>query len=215
MTGSAWVDAALRRARAMVSRGDEAAARQAYFDILRADPADCAALTELDALAHAGGFLSAAREAYRQAVRCHPESTLAQAGYATLLSEAGEAAAARAHYQAALAIAPDWKVPYFTAAMAANPGFREEVHRFLAGMPAVLGARAMAALQTVQAMLELDYAGIDFALTPDGSLLLFEANATMAIIPPDTDPVWDYRRPAVDAALTAARGLLPQHGKPS
>ena len=41
----------------------------------------------------------------------------------------------------------------------------------------------MRALADIQATLGLDYAGIDFAVAPDGSLLLFEANATMAIIP--------------------------------
>ena len=111
-------------------------------------------------------------------------------------------------YPLHLAISADWKVHYFTAAMAADPTFREEERRFLDDMPAVLGERAMAALTDVQVALGLDYAGIDFALAPDGSLLLFEANATMAIIPPPPDPIWDYRRRAVTDALTAAKGLL-------
>ena len=64
----------------------------------------------------------------------------------------------------------------------------------------------------IQAVLGLDYAGIDFAIAPDGSLLLFEANATMAIIPLPPDPIWDYRRRAVTGALAAARCLLPVAG---
>jgi hypothetical protein len=111
-------------------------------------------------------------------------------------------------YPLHLAISADWKVHYFTAAMAANPDFRREEHRFLDDMPGVLGERAMDALTRIQSMLGLDYAGIDFALAPDGSLLLFEANATMVIIPPDPDPIWDYRRRAVTGALTAARRLI-------
>jgi tetratricopeptide repeat protein len=111
-------------------------------------------------------------------------------------------------YPLHLAISADWKVHYFTAAMAADPALRAEEQRFLDDMPAVLGDRAMRALTTIQAALGLDYAGIDFALGLDGSLLLFEANATMAIIPPDADPMWDYRRPAVTGALAAARKLL-------
>ncbi len=39
-------------------------------------------------------------------------------------------------------------------------------------------------------------------------MLLFEANATMAIVPPDGDPMWDYRRPAVAAVQDAARRML-------
>jgi hypothetical protein len=442
MTDAAVIDRALDRARALVTKGDDGAAQQAYLEVLRADPVHCGALTELGALAHASGFVSAARDAYRQAVECHPGSKVAQVGYAYLLNEAGDFAAARQHYQAALTVDPDlpeahqglarvlteigenadqhwrkgfsgravvrrryrgsetgiplvmlvaavggniptqhwiddrvfavtaiyadffdpndplpphamivnaigdadlcgtalanaerivagataplinhpvrvrvtgrtdnawrlagiqgviaphvtplsraadlrfplllraqgyhtgqhfvrvetpdalagaaaslprgdplaieyldargpdgmarkyrvmfiggvgyplhlaisadWKVHYFTAAMAADPVFREEERRFLDDMPTVVGARAMAALTEIQAALGLDYAGIDFALAADGSLLLFEANATMAIIPLPPDPIWDYRRQAVNGALAAARGLLPR-----
>lgn len=37
-------------------------------------------------------------------------------------------------------------------------------------MPAVLGAKAMQALQNICAAMGLQYAGIDFALSPDGYL---------------------------------------------
>ncbi len=80
-------------------------------------------------------------------------------------------------------------------------------------MPAILGPRAMTALANVQAALGLNYAGIDFGLAPDGSLLLFEANATMVIIPLPPDSIWDYRRQTVTTALTAARRLLPRSGR--
>ncbi len=56
--------------------------------------------------------------------------------------------------------------------------------------------------------LDLDYAGIDFGLAADGSILLFEANATMAILAPGPESIWDYRRPAINAALQAARRLV-------
>lgn len=441
------VDEALCRARALLTQGNDEAAKYAYLEVLQADPVHCGALTELGALAHASGFVSAARDAYRQAVRCHPGDKVAHLGYAYLLSEAGEAAEARVHYQAALAADPDlpaahqglariltemgenadehwrrgfsghavvrrrfrgsgtgipltmlvaavggniptqhwiddrtfavtavyadffdptdplpphemivnaigdadlcgtalanaerivagskaplindpalvrvtgrqdnarrlahipgviaprmaplsraselgfpllvrapgyhtgqyfirvetpdglaqataslsrenllaieyldargpdgfarkyrvmfiggalyplhlaisadWKVHYFTAAMEADPAFREEERRFLDDMPAVLGERVMTALAKIQAALRLDYAGIDFAIAADGSLLLFETNATMLIIPPGSDPVWDYRRRAVAEALAAARRLLPQNGAAS
>jgi hypothetical protein len=113
-----------------------------------------------------------------------------------------------AMYPLHLAISPGWKVHYFTAAMAAEPAHRAEEQRFLDDMPAVLGPIAMAALALTQAVLDLDYAGIDFGLAQDGSLLLFEANATMVINPPDADPMWDYRRPAIAAALAAARRMV-------
>jgi hypothetical protein len=111
-------------------------------------------------------------------------------------------------YPVHLAISGNWKVHYFTAAMAANAAYRKEEQRFLDDMPGVLGETAMAALAGIGARLGLDYAGIDFALSPDGSVMVFEANATMVIVPPDPDPMWHYRRPAIDAVSRAAREML-------
>ncbi len=111
-------------------------------------------------------------------------------------------------YPLHLAISKDWKVHYFTADMAANPAYREEERRFLEAMPEILGPRAMKALAAIGRSLGLDYAGVDFALAPDGSLLLFEANATMVVNPPDPDPMWDYRRAAIGRVLDAAKRML-------
>jgi GNAT superfamily N-acetyltransferase/glutathione synthase/RimK-type ligase-like ATP-grasp enzyme len=111
-------------------------------------------------------------------------------------------------YPLHLAISADWKVHYFTAAMAANAAHRDEESRFLNDMPAVLGSRAITALTAIGQTLGLDYAGVDFALSPGGSVLVFEANATMVIAPPGPEPIWDYRRRAAADALEAARRLL-------
>ncbi len=118
-----------------------------------------------------------------------------------------------AAYPLHLAISMDWKVHYFTAAMAADPEYRAEEDRFLREMPAVVGEHGMEALARVRAALDLDYGGIDFGLARDGSLLLFEANATMVVSPPDPDPIWNYRRPAVAAALGAAQRMLARRAE--
>jgi tetratricopeptide (TPR) repeat protein len=107
-----------------------------------------------------------------------------------------------------LAIGADWKVHYYTAAMADHPAHRAEEQRFLNNMPEILGDRAMAALRALQRALALDYAGVDFALAPDGSVLLFEANATMTLNAPPPEPIWDYRRPAATAAQQAVGDML-------
>jgi hypothetical protein len=107
-----------------------------------------------------------------------------------------------------LAISADWKVHYFSADMAGDAGYRQEERRFLEDMPSVLGTRAMAALERIRRILGLDYGGIDFALAPDGSVLMFEANATMVVFPPNPDPIWDYRRGAIDRVLEAATRML-------
>jgi hypothetical protein len=104
-------------------------------------------------------------------------------------------------------------VHYFSAGMADNAAYRDEERRFLEDMPAVLGPRAMAALARIRAVLGLEYSGIDFALAADGSVLMFEANATMVVFPPNPDPIWDYRRGAIDRVLMAATRMLLRHGK--
>lgn len=114
-------------------------------------------------------------------------------------------------YPLHLAISADWKVHYFTAGMAHSAAYREEERRFLEDMPATLGTGAMRALNEICRAMGLEYAGIDFALSPDGSVLLFEANATMVVFPPGPDPMWDYRRRAIDKVIEAATRMLLRH----
>jgi hypothetical protein len=110
-------------------------------------------------------------------------------------------------YPLHLAVSSDWKVHYFTANMAMDAKYRDEEADFLADMPGVLGPRAMTALTAIAKTLGLEYAGIDFALR-DGAVLLFECNANMAIVPPDGNPIWDYRRPAIQRVIDAARNMI-------
>jgi glutamate/tyrosine decarboxylase-like PLP-dependent enzyme/glutathione synthase/RimK-type ligase-like ATP-grasp enzyme len=106
------------------------------------------------------------------------------------------------------AVASHWKIHYFSAEMADSAEHRSEDQAFLENMEAVLGPRAMEALRSIQRTLGLDYGGIDFGLNAEGDVLLFEANATMAVIPPAEDPRWDYRRPAVARICEAVHAML-------
>jgi Flp pilus assembly protein TadD len=106
------------------------------------------------------------------------------------------------------AISSHWKIHYFNAEMADYPAHRAEDAEFLGNMPGVLGPRAMIALREIQRTLGLDYAGIDFGLNEHGDVLLFEANATMAVVTPNADKRWDYRRPAVERIWRAVGAML-------
>lgn len=106
------------------------------------------------------------------------------------------------------AISSHWKVHYFSAEMADFPEHRAEDAEFLENMAGVLGPHAMTALETIQATLGLDYGGIDFGIDRQGNVLVFEANATMAVIPPAEDKRWDYRRPAVAQICCAVNKML-------
>jgi hypothetical protein len=114
----------------------------------------------------------------------------------------------RTIYPLHLAISRNWKVHYFRADMAASPENRTKDAAFLDDMPSAIGARAMAALERINTALDLDYCGVDFAVNAAGDVLLFEANATMVMVPLSGDPKWDYRRPAFDKVFAAIRAML-------
>jgi len=111
-------------------------------------------------------------------------------------------------YPLHLAISSQWKIHYFTAEMADSAEHRAEDAEFLEDLPSAVGPRALAALEQIQRVLGLDYAGIDFGLSPTGDLLFFEANATMVVNPPEPDERWAYRRPAVERIFAAIRRML-------
>ena len=80
-----------------------------------------------------------------------------------------------------LAISMQWMVHYQTAEMLNNPWKIEEEHLFLQDPAKVLGEKGMSAIVQIGQRLNLDYAGIDFTILPDGQLFIFEANATMLV----------------------------------
>jgi glutathione synthase/RimK-type ligase-like ATP-grasp enzyme len=118
-------------------------------------------------------------------------------------------------YPAHLAVSNHWKVHYFSADMADNADHRAEDEAFLQDMPAVLGARAMSALEGIRDRLGLDYAGIDFGLDEEGNVVFFEANASMTIHPPAADERWRFRREPVARILDAARNMFVQRAAAS
>jgi glutathione synthase/RimK-type ligase-like ATP-grasp enzyme len=111
-------------------------------------------------------------------------------------------------YPLHVAISSQWKIHYFTAEMAERDDHRAEDAEFLENMAGVLGDLAMEGLARIQSTLGLDYAGIDFGLSAAGDVLLFEANATMVVNPPESDERWAYRRPAVERIFGAVRRML-------
>jgi len=111
-------------------------------------------------------------------------------------------------YPVHLAISRNWKVHYFSADMRDVPEHRAEEARFLADPAAWLGGVATAGLERIRDALGLDYGGIDFGLSPGGEVLVYEANATMAIYLPDGDERFEYRRAAVERIVAAARAMF-------
>jgi glutathione synthase/RimK-type ligase-like ATP-grasp enzyme len=111
------------------------------------------------------------------------------------------------------AAADDWKVHYASAGMERDAAKRAEDERFLADPRAAIGAAAYAALERMYDEIRLDYMGIDFALDRAGRVVVFEANATMIVLPPGPGAMWDYRRAPVERVLGAAKKLLLRHNE--
>ena len=111
-----------------------------------------------------------------------------------------------------LAISKHWLVHYYSADMLAEPWKREEERRFLEDPAAVLGPAAYAAVAAVGRLLDLDYAGMDFGLLPDGRVLVFEANATMLVHLRDPVELYPYKHAVVPAIFQAVEALLDRVG---
>jgi len=107
-----------------------------------------------------------------------------------------------------LAISNDWKVHYFSSDMPERADHRDEERRFLEDMRGVLGVPAIGVLEAVARVLDLDYGGVDFGIDAAGNVVIFEANATMAVYPPASGDPFAYRRPAFDAVIAAVRALI-------
>ena len=114
----------------------------------------------------------------------------------------------RRPYPYHLAIAPDWLVHYESAGMGGDARRRAEEERFLDAPSDAIGRDAMAAIAAIGRKLDLDYAGIDFAVLDDGRVLVFEANATMLAHAEEADGPFAYKNKAVAAIVSAFEAML-------
>ena len=80
-----------------------------------------------------------------------------------------------------LAVGDDWLVHYWRADTGRSAAKQAEEEAFFEDWRGVFGAGAARAVETIAQRLDLDYGGVDCALTQDGRLLLFEANACILL----------------------------------
>jgi hypothetical protein len=113
----------------------------------------------------------------------------------------------RKPYPYHMAISENWMVHYGTADMIVPWKLLEE-ERFLQDPAYVLGAKGMALIEAIGQRLDLDYGGIDFSILPDGSLLLFEANATMLVHLEEENDALKFKNPHIQKIFDAFSELL-------
>jgi hypothetical protein len=94
-----------------------------------------------------------------------------------------------------LAVSREWKVHYWRTAeeMAQLDWMRVEEEAFLADWRQTFGPAAAAAVEAIGRRLDLDYAGLDCGLLPDGRVVLFEANAQMLVHLTDPAEIFPYK----------------------
>jgi tetratricopeptide (TPR) repeat protein len=114
----------------------------------------------------------------------------------------------RRPYAYHLAISDHWLVHHGTAEMAPRPDRLAEEMRFLKDPEAAIGPKAMAAVAAIGARLDLDYCGVDFAVLPDDSVLVFEANATMLVHPEAENGALAPKNPYVERILEAFQAMI-------
>jgi len=113
-----------------------------------------------------------------------------------------------------LAIGDDWLVHYWRAEMGRYDWKKAEEEGFLADWRAVFGAAGAEAVDAVARRLDLDYGGMDCALTEDGRVLFFEANACILVHldePPRAFPYKHRYVPPIREAFT--RLVLDRAGR--
>lgn len=104
-----------------------------------------------------------------------------------------------------VAVGDDWLVHYWRADTGRSAAKQAEEEAFFEDWRGVFGPRAAAAVEAVAQRLDLDYGGVDCALTQDGRLLLFEANACILLHLDETRRDFPYKHrhvPKIRQAFT-------------
>jgi glutathione synthase/RimK-type ligase-like ATP-grasp enzyme len=111
-------------------------------------------------------------------------------------------------YPCHMAIADQWMIYYLNAGMRDAPWKRAEEAHFMASFDADFAQRHAAALGEIAARVGLDYFAIDCAQTPDGALLLFEADIAMIVHDMDPPDIFPYKGPQMQKLFAAFRALV-------
>ena len=105
-------------------------------------------------------------------------------------------------YPVHLAIHHDWAVWYYNANMDRSIWKQAEEAAFMADLPSWAGPTAMRALHAIADRVNLDYFGLDCAIMPDGTLLVFEVETGMLVRDPRV-------RRAMERLIEERSGLCP------
>ena len=111
-------------------------------------------------------------------------------------------------FVAHVGIAAHWMIHYLNAGMAESAGKRAEEARLMETFDEDFARRHAAAFRAIHERLRMDYLGVDCGETPDGRLLVFEADNCMVVHAMDPVDVFPYKQPQMRKVFAAFHGML-------
>lgn len=111
-------------------------------------------------------------------------------------------------FLAHLAISQNWMVHYLNAGMLEDAAKRDEEAAAMADFAHAFAHRHREAFEALNDRFALDYFGVDCAETPDGRLLVFEADNALIIHDMDPPDVFPYKSAHVRKLFAAFQALV-------
>ena len=111
-------------------------------------------------------------------------------------------------FVAHVGISSDWMIHYLNAGMYEDESKRLDEARLMESFRRSFAVTHASALEAIDNRLGLDYWGIDCAETPDGSLLIFEADTAMLVHAFDDPELFPYKLAHMGELFSAFRELL-------
>lgn len=118
-------------------------------------------------------------------------------------------------YGCHMAVCDEWKVWYLNADMVSSKRKRAEEAHFFESFDTEFAARHADALADMMARIGLDYFQVDCAETPDGKLLVFEADNTAIVHNMDPQQTFPYKAPQMRKVFDAFARLIHQQANAS
>ncbi|MBO1358693.1 hypothetical protein J2D73_02630 [Acetobacter sacchari] len=96
-----------------------------------------------------------------------------------------------------LAVHDDWAVWYYNAHMEHYPDRRAEEARFMGDMASYFPTSVIVALREIATRVGLDYFGLDFGLSLEGQVVIFEVETGMIVHDRDSSEIFPYKPAAI------------------
>ena len=116
-------------------------------------------------------------------------------------------------YACHMGVSEHWMIHYLNAGMRESAAKRAEEARFMAEFDQDFARRHARAFAALAERVGLDYFGIDCGETPEGELLIFEADVAMIVHAMDPPDLFPYKPPQMRKVFEAFRAMLQRAAK--